>query len=217
MSAEAAAVERAYWLHDVVEVGGLTLEVDLPGGPDAAAFARLFRTDTAAALRQMLGDWQLERVIESCRNPATGRISRKAVGEAFRAVVAELGELQFLIGALEHEGALRASLRAEYGLDLRDPGVSLLDLADLAANLPPGCALFRAAGGAAAWTDQVHMLAAVEFRLRVLAWQKTEDGKKGRNQPKPIDPPKPTHEVAQEKQELSRRAQAYLRRTGRLS
>lgn len=217
MSVEAAAVERACWRHDVVEVGGLTLEVDLPGGPDAAGFARLFRTDAGAALRQMLGDWQLEHVIESCRNPATGRISRKAVSETFRGIVAELGELSFLVGALEHEGALRAALRAEYGVDLRDPGMSLLDLADLAANLPPGCALFRAAGGAMAWPPEVHMLAAVEFRLRVLAWQKTEDGKNGRNKPQPIDPPRLASEVEQEQQELSRRAQAYLRRTGQLS
>jgi len=58
------------------------------------------------------------------------------------------------------------------------------------------------------------MLAAVEFRLRVLAWQKTEDGKKGRNQPTPIDPPKAAHEVEEEQKRLSSRAQAYLKRTG---
>jgi len=78
---------------------------------------------------------------------------------------------------------------------------------------PPGCALFRAAGGPMAWTQEMHMLAAVEFRLRVLAWQKTEDAKSGRNKPTPIDPPKSAHEVDAEQRELSRRAQAFLKRT----
>lgn len=93
--------------------------------------------------------------------------------------------------------------------------LSLTDLADLAANLPPGCALWRSAGGPVAWSDETHMLAAVEFRLRVLAWQKTEDGKANRNKPEPLEPPRPAYEIEHEQRELSRRAEAYLRRTGR--
>lgn len=92
--------------------------------------------------------------------------------------------------------------------------LSLSDLADLTANLPPGCALWRSTGGPVAWSSETHMLAAVEFRLQVLAWQKTEDAKSGRNKPAPIDPPRPTHEIEHEQRELSRRAEAYLRRTG---
>lgn len=208
--------ERLHWQHEVVELGDLLLEVDLPGGRDIAPFARQFQTDGAASLLRMLGEAQMQSVVEAQRNPATRRIPRKAVLAAFRRLVESLGEMSFLVAAMEFEGPLRASLRAEYGVDLRDPGMTLLDLADLAANLPPGCALFRATGGDMAWTTEMHMLARLDYDLRILAWQKTEDGKKGRNQPKPIDPPRPSHEVEAEKRELSRRAQAYLKRTGQV-
>lgn len=88
------------------------------------------------------------------------------------------------------------------------------DLADLVANLPPGCALWRAIGGPLAWSQETHMLAAIEFRLRVLAWMKTQDGAKGRKPPKPIDPPKSVYDARAEDDRLFSRAQAYLRRTG---
>lgn len=214
MQTEVTTGEQLHWQHDVVEVDGLLLEVDLPGGRDAAPFARAFRTDMTAALQRMLGEAQIESAISRQRNRTTRRISRSAVSQFFRHLVENLGELRFLVAAMEFEGPLRASLRAEYGVDLRDPGMTLLDLADLAASLPPGCALFRATGGDMAWTTEMHMLARLDYDLRILAWQKTEDGKKGRNQPKPIDPPRPSHEVEAEKRELSRRAQAYLKRTG---
>lgn len=215
MSTE-VTTERQHWQRDVVELDDILLEVDLPGGRDAVPFARSFREDTSVALRQMLGDGQLQSLIEQQRSRTTGRISRKAVADAFRRLLGLCGELPFLVASLEFEGPLRASLRAEYGVDLRDPGMTLLDLADLTANLPPGCALFRATGGDMAWTTEMHMLARLDYDLRILAWQKTEDGKKGRNQPKPIDPPRPSHEVEAEKRELSRRAQAYLKRTGQV-
>lgn len=65
-----------------------------------------------------------------------------------------------------------------------------------------------------AWTDEMHMLSAAEFRLRVLAWQKTEDGSKGRNKPTPMEPPRYVHEAQAEAAQLTRRAEAFLRRTG---
>jgi hypothetical protein len=214
MSTE-VTTERLHWQHEVVELSGLLLEVDLPGGRDIVPFARSFQNDGATSLLTMLGEAQLQSCVEAQRSPTTRRIPRKAVTAAFRRLVESLGEMSFFIAAMEFEGPLRAALRAEYGVDLRDPGMTLLDLADLAANLPPGCALFRATGGDMAWSSEMHMLARLDFDLRVLAWQKTEDGKKGRNQPKPIESPKPAHEIEAEKAELSRRAQAYLKRTGR--
>lgn len=99
-------------------------------------------------------------------------------------------------------------------MDLRDPGMSLPDLADLVANLPPGCALWRATGGPLAWSDEVHMLAAVEFRLRVLAWQKSEDGQKNRKQPKPIEPPESVYERRASESREWEKMQAFLRRSG---
>lgn len=213
MSTE-VATERLHWQHEVVELDGLLLEVDLPGGRDIAPFARRFQTEGAAALLVMLGEAQMQSVVEAQRDAVTRRIPRKAVLAAFRRLVESLGEMSFLVAAMEFEGPLRAALRAEYGVDLRDPGMTLLDLADLAANLPPGCALFRATGGDMAWTVEMHMSARIEYGLRILAWQKTEDGKRGRNQPKPMEPPKMAHEVEAEQKRLSARAQAYLKRTG---
>jgi hypothetical protein len=103
-----------------------------------------------------------------------------------------------LAGALwEYEGALRASLRAEYGIDLRDPGVNLLDLADLVENLPPGCALWRATGGPLAWSEEVHFLTALLHRLDVITWQNTGmmHAKPKGNAPDPVSPPPARGEV----------------------
>lgn len=92
--------------------------------------------------------------------------------------------------------------------------VTLRELSDYTANLPPGCALWRETGGDIAWTVETHMLALVEHRLRVLAWMKSEDGKHGRNKPEPIKAPQSVYERQAEEKRLSARAEAYLRRTG---
>lgn len=97
-----------------------------------------------------------------------------------------------LAGALwEHEGALRASLRSEYQMDLRRPGVGLLDLADLVVNLPPGCALWRATGGPRAWSEEMHLMNAILHRLDIMTWQHTgmmQQKPRGKA-PEPISPP----------------------------
>lgn len=122
------------------------------------------------------------------------------------------------MGALvEHEGALRASLLAVYGIRLSAHGCGVLELADYVAHLPPGCALWRAAGGPLAWSDEVHMLARVDHGVRVLAWMKTEDGSKGRKPPTPEEPPMPS---GQEKADVARaeqKADAWLLRHQRRS
>lgn len=65
-----------------------------------------------------------------------------------------------------------------------------------------------------AWTTELHALVAVEHGIRVLAWLKTKDGQKGRNQPQPITPPKTAEEIKAEENRLDSRIDAYLRRTG---
>lgn len=120
------------------------------------------------------------------------------------------------MGALvEHEGALRASLLAVYGLRLSERGCGVLELADYVAHLPPGCALWRAAGGPLAWTDEVHMLARVDHGVRVLAWMKTEDGSKGRKPPKIEEPPSPFGEVKADEARMEQKADAWLLRQER--
>jgi hypothetical protein len=95
-----------------------------------------------------------------------------------------------------------------------ETGITPTELADYVANLSPGCALWRATGGPLAWSDETHMLAAVEFRLRVLAWQKSEDGRKNRNQPKPINPPESVYKKRAQQQRVASKAEAFQRRAG---
>lgn len=84
-------------------------------------------------------------------------------------------------------------------------------------HLPPGCALWRAAGGPLAWSDEMHMLARVDHGIRVLAWMKTEDGQKGRKPPKPEEPPRPGGEVREEEKRMNARAEAWAARQARMS
>lgn len=87
-----------------------------------------------------------------------------------------------------------------------------LDLADLTAHLPRGCALWVATGGLMAWTAEVQATYLVEHRLRILAWQKSADGQKGRNPPEPHRPPYMAHEIAAEEAKAATRAEKYLSR-----
>lgn len=87
---------------------------------------------------------------------------------------------------VKYRAALRASLRAEYGLSFREVGP--VECADLVAWLPAGSALWRAVGGHLAITETDHLLRALDYRLQILAWMQTEDAKKRRNQPKPPAP-----------------------------
>ena len=103
-----------------------------------------------------------------------------------------------LAGALaHHEGAVRASLQAEYGLRLlpgrqgrtkphRTPG----ELADLIEHLPPGCALFRVMGGASALSNEALLTRQVEHTLRDIHWQKAGGTKTGEKRPEPIPLPR---------------------------
>ena len=92
-----------------------------------------------------------------------------------------------------YEPALVASFRAVYQSRWTD--FPLLEAADLAAHLPPGCALWRAVGGPLALSGIERELSVIDYRLQVLAWQKTKDGQKGVNQPKPPAPIPYAHEA----------------------
>lgn len=51
----------------------------------------------------------------------------------------------------------------------------------------PGTCLYRAVGGDD-WTLTEHLLALVHDQLAVANWQRSKDGAKGRNRPKPLSP-----------------------------
>lgn len=56
--------------------------------------------------------------------------------------------------------------------------------AALAAKMPRESACVREVVPEAAWDDEVYLLAAIEYDLRMLVWQNSKDGAKGRNKPK---------------------------------
>ena len=59
----------------------------------------------------------------------------------------------------------------------------------LAQQLPRESRLARISNPAAEWGGAERLLHATEYDLRVLAWQATEDGMKGRRPPKPLQTP----------------------------
>lgn len=97
-----------------------------------------------------------------------------------------------------------------YRLDLRKGGSSLSDedAAILCAQLPRGGRVFRVLdpdNEAAAY--DVQLLRNIEYWLHVLAWQQTENGVKGREEPSPA--PLPSELVAQDGVEALE-ARAYV-------
>ena len=92
--------------------------------------------------------------------------------------------LASLLGS--HPDELRADFQRFYGLNLDGMGIeySTAHAAALAANLPRESATVRAVVPEAAWSDETYLLSAIEYDLRVLAWQNSKDGAKGRNRPK---------------------------------
>lgn len=87
-----------------------------------------------------------------------------------------------------------------------------LELADLVVHLPPGCALWRATGGAIALTDEAHLLREAIFRLEVIDWH--NGGSKGAP-PKRIELPKPAHEARAAGEKLAAKARQHARRQAR--
>jgi len=72
-------------------------------------------------------------------------------------------------------------------------------------------------GGPLAWSDEVHMLVAVEFRLRRLEWIQTKDAPSGKNAPKALTPPPYAHEKDIAAAKTGVRADAWKRRQARRS
>jgi hypothetical protein len=111
-----------------------------------------------------------------------------------------------------HRAALSASLRAEYGIRLSDRTESWFDVADYVAWLPAGSPLWVSLGGPAALTPEAEQLRWVDYRLRMLWWGKTEDGKSGRNRPAPPTKVEWAHERTAKVAERTQRVTAWQRR-----
>ena len=68
---------------------------------------------------------------------------------------------------------------------------SVLHAADLAKYLPQQSRCMVALEPALEWSKNDHMQADIANLLKILVWQGTKDGQKGRNQPDMIRPPQP--------------------------
>lgn len=68
-------------------------------------------------------------------------------------------------------------------------GITLARAATLLEMLPAGSKYMAAVCPAAEWDEKTYLLASIEHSLRVLAWQNTEDARKKRNKPKPVETP----------------------------
>lgn len=86
---------------------------------------------------------------------------------------------------------LRADFQRVYGLNIDEMGksYSVHHAAELAAMLPSDSLVLKAESPALEWGETMYMLRNIEFFMRVLIWQNTKDGQKGRKKPKPIETP----------------------------
>lgn len=87
-----------------------------------------------------------------------------------------------------HPDELRADFQQYYGLNLDRMGAdySPEHAGALCAQLPRGARTMLAEDEGLRWGDQEAMLSSIEHGIRVLCWQNTKDGQKGRNAPKPV-------------------------------
>lgn len=88
-----------------------------------------------------------------------------------------------------YRSALVADFHRFYGLSLsgmKDWGIPLSEVCDMAAGLPPDSAVRRAADPHWRRTPEIDFLRDVEHGTRVLAWLQTKDGAAGRNYPEPV-------------------------------
>lgn len=86
---------------------------------------------------------------------------------------------------------LRADFQQFYGLNLDDMGraYTYLHAAALTVQLPADSRVMRAEAPELTWSDSDEMMRRLEHTARVLAWQQTKDGAKGRNAPRPLPSP----------------------------
>lgn len=109
-------------------------------------------------------------------------------------------------GLRSHRSALSASLWATYGVRLSsalEGDLRPQELADLTMELPAGCAFWQSVGGPMAWTAEMHLLAAIEYRLQASNYQ----GRGAR--PKPFKPPPYSGQVRADEARMAAKAERW--------
>lgn len=93
---------------------------------------------------------------------------------------------------------LRADFQQYYGLNIDGMGMdySYAHAAVLMSQLPATSRISKRLNADNEWDDATYLLAAIEYELRILIWQKTKDGQHNRNKPKPNVTP---HEIAKKR------------------
>lgn len=109
--------------------------------------------------------------------------------------------------------ALRADFRRYYDLDLRAclAGMHgrLVDIGDLAVELPRGARIWVHMGGPTAVTGETEMLMQVDYTIRHVAWQFS--GSKGQ-EPKPHDYPLSAKAIEQQAEKVTNKAERWKQR-----
>lgn len=94
-----------------------------------------------------------------------------------------------------------------YGVDLRSNQIPDADAAVLCAQLPQDGRVFRAIDPDCICDYRTGLLRNIEHLLRILVWQQTEDGVKGRGAPDALPLPS---ELARAAQAASMETRAYV-------
>lgn len=211
-----APTEADWPLHEV-EVDGRVWSVRLPPAVACESLRQLNNAALPVMVTSLLGKEGAAVMRELLRDEQTGRVPLERVIEFMRSILGALSEslLFFIYAISEHPAALRASMVQVYGIRLGTDEMHLLELCDLVAHLPPGCAFWEAVGGPMAWTAEAHLLNRIEWRLQVLDWRNTSAGQKGQNPPKLPPPPPYAHEKQAVHASQSARAAAWERRQAR--
>lgn len=79
-------------------------------------------------------------------------------------------------------------------------------------QLPPGCRLWQATGGPLAWAPEQYFSAQIFHALNIANWQRSENGRKGKNAPEAPTPPKYTHEKKRAAAMSDAKAKRFQRR-----
>lgn len=94
---------------------------------------------------------------------------------------------------MDHRAQVVADFRQYYGMSMPvgagddPPDPELYSV--LWTELPPESRCARRADPDSAWGDEEYLLRSIDYSLKVLAWQRTKDGQRGRNAPAPCPTP----------------------------
>ncbi|MFF2621248.1 hypothetical protein [Oerskovia jenensis] len=117
----------------------------------------------------------------------------------------------------DHAGALEADFQRWYQADLLDlyrGDLTFRKASEWARHLPPGAAVFREMGGPLAWSDEVHMGAAVEYAVRALHWAQTADASTT-DPPLPLEPPASEFEERHQQHQDAKKLRTAERKANR--